>query len=145
MFSHFSDFCISQHDNKKKKIECRVKKVWFVKLIIIEKHSGFIFFSLVSVYIDLGRGASDTATIALSFGDSSSSQNKWDIKVAQIPCGANYEYFCIFTFFNLHPLYDIDFFHRPPEGCLQWSTGLTGQITSFNFPTATGPHLRNQE
>ena len=102
------------------------------------------FIVLFSVYIDLGRGASDTATIALSFGDSSSSQNKWDIKVAQIPCGANYECVYIYFFSIVILLYKFDLY-RPPEGCLQWSTGLTGQITSFNFPTATGPHLRNQE
>ena len=55
--------------------------------------------------------------------------------------------FASFTFSNFHPIVQmiLIFSYRPPEGCLQWSTGLTGQITSFNFPTATGPHLRNQE
>ncbi len=42
-----------------------------------------------------------------------------------------------------------DFFgHRPPEGCMQYHTGLTGRITTFNFDQATSTsqqHLRTQE
>ncbi len=34
---------------------------------------------------------------------------------------------------------------RPPNGCLQYHTGLTGRITTFNFTPAASNHLNNQE
>ena len=43
--------------------------------------------------------------------------------MAQIPCGASY---------------------GPPDDCLQWSTGITGRITTFNFLNSGGSHLNNQ-
>jgi len=75
------------------------------------------------IYVDVGSGSSDTATIQMSFGTSTTVSRKWDIKVAQIPCGKNY---------------------APPSGCLQWHTGLTGQITTFNFLNSAGTHLASQ-
>ena len=33
--------------------------------------------------------------------------------------------------------------HRPPEGCLQYQTGLTGRIQTFNF-AANDQHLADQ-
>merc|ERR1712223_231114 len=74
------------------------------------------------IYVDIGSGSSDTATLAFAFTGSSTSR-KWDIKVAQIPCSQTYS---------------------PPAGCLQYSTGMTGQITTFNFANSAGPHLPNQ-
>merc|ERR1719323_5644 len=75
------------------------------------------------IYVDVGTGSSDTATLALAFSGTNTNR-KWDIKVAQIPCGARY---------------------APPDSCLQWQTGITGQITTFNFPTTSGPHLPSQD
>lgn len=75
------------------------------------------------IYVDVGTGSSDSATLALAFSGAST-QRKWEIKVAQIPCGQQY---------------------TPPNGCLQWHTGLTGQITTFNFADSNGYHLRNQD
>ena len=46
-------------------------------------------FIIFSVYVDLGSGASDSATLALAFQNANTNR-KWDIKVAQIPCGATY-------------------------------------------------------
>ena len=46
---------------------------------------------LYLVYVDLGTGASDSATLALAFMNANTNR-KWDIKVAQIPCGATYAY-----------------------------------------------------
>jgi len=74
------------------------------------------------MYIDMGTGSSDTATLAFAFSGDSTTRN-WDIKVAQIPCGTRY---------------------TPTDGCLQWQTGLTGRIQTYNFNTAAGPHLANQ-
>jgi len=76
------------------------------------------------MYIDIGSGSSDTATLQFSFGTSTTVSRKWDIKVAQIPCGKNY---------------------APPSGCLQWETGLTGQITTFNFLDTSSSHLASQD
>lgn len=74
------------------------------------------------IYLDMGTGSSDSATLALAFSGTSTLR-KWEIKVAQIPCGKAY---------------------APPGGCLQWHTGLTGQITTFNFGDSASTHLRNQ-
>ena len=37
------------------------------------------------------------------------------------------------------------FFSRPDPGCLQYHTGLTGRLTSFNFLPTTDNHLSNQK
>ncbi len=38
------------------------------------------------------------------------------------------------------------FLRRPPDGCLQYYTGVTGRFASFNFDSAstTSTHLPNQ-
>merc|ERR1711971_1377370 len=71
------------------------------------------------VYLDLGQSASDAATLAFTFSGTLS--RYWDIKVTQIPCNSIYD---------------------PPNGCLQYHTGIDGRFTTFNWG---GPqHLRNQ-
>lgn len=78
--------------------------------------------TLSSVYVDMGRELSDTATIIFSFtGDSTS--RMWDIKATQVKCGHT----------------------SPPTGCFQWHAGLTGQLTSFNYIPTDETHLANQE
>ena len=52
----------------------------------------------------------------------SSSSRSWNIQIQQISC--------------LSPW-------RPPDGCLQWFTGTSGYIQSFNY--AGGMHLASQE
>ena len=42
-----------------------------------------------TVYLDVGRQASDSATLAFTFSGTLS--RFWDIKVTQIPCNVNYE------------------------------------------------------
>ena len=46
-------------------------------------------FVFISVYVDIGTEASGTATLAFAF-DGASTNRKYDIKVAQIPCGTSY-------------------------------------------------------
>ena len=46
-------------------------------------------FTSPTVYLDLGRQSSDTATLAFTFSGTFS--RYWDIKVTQIPCDVNYE------------------------------------------------------
>merc|ERR1719189_2562401 len=71
----------------------------------------------------MGPGDSDSANIALSFqGTEGSQSRKWDVKVSQIPCGS----------------------YAPPDGCLQYYTGVSGQIMTFNFLDAASSHLALQ-
>ena len=46
-------------------------------------------FVFISVYVDIGTEASGTATLAFAF-EGASTNRKYDIKVAQIPCGTTY-------------------------------------------------------
>lgn len=71
------------------------------------------------VYLDAGTQSGDTATLAFTF---SGTYNRfWDIKVTQIPCNSNYD---------------------PPDGCLQYHTGIEGRFKTFNFDG--NQHLQNQ-
>merc|ERR1712226_235180 len=74
------------------------------------------------VYVDMGRSASDTASLNFAFTGTSNNR-QWEIKVTQIPCSASY---------------------REPEGCFQYQTGLTGVIKTFNFDDSADNHLGNQ-
>ena len=67
---------------------------------------------LFSVYVTIGPDASDTVDMKLTVASSDTNANKWEIKVAQVPCNSMYS---------------------PPEGCAQWFTGATGQMRSLNF------------
>jgi len=58
----------------------------------------------------------------LSFDWSSSTTRSWNIRVSQISCEARW---------------------KPPEGCLQYFTGTTGYIYSYNY--AGGTHLASQD
>merc|ERR1712156_906867 len=74
------------------------------------------------MYVDMGTLASDTATLSFAFAGSSTNR-AWEVKVSQIPCSASY---------------------APDGGCLQYHTGLTGRLTSFNFIPTTDNHLKDQ-
>merc|ERR1711892_100473 len=58
----------------------------------------------------------------LTFSWTTTDTRSWDIQVMQIPCTAEW---------------------KPPEGCLQYFTGTTGTIQSYN--NAGGFHLANQK
>ena len=95
----------------------------------------------------MGTLASDTSTVSFSFSGASTAR-MWEVKISQIPCGSNYGWVNLFktllfetknNFFN-----NFIFFDRPRNGCLQYHTGLTGRMTTFNFiPTDQG-HLKDQ-
>ena len=53
---------------------------------VLNFYSCFVF---ILVYVDIGTEASGTATLAFAF-DGASTNRKYDIKVAQIPCGTKY-------------------------------------------------------
>jgi len=64
------------------------------------------------MYVVMGPDGSDTVDLKMTIGSTDLNANKWEIKVAQVPCNSMYS---------------------PPEGCTQWFTGATGQIRSLNF------------
>ena len=71
----------------------------------------------------MGHTSTSQATVSFTFSGASTTR-VWEIKTTQIPCGASY---------------------RAPEGCLQYHTGLTGRLTTFNFLDSTTPqHLASQ-
>merc|ERR1711860_347161 len=74
------------------------------------------------VYVEFGTKSSDT--VSLEFTTSGTTESRsWEIKTTQIPCGASW---------------------RNPEGCLQYFTGLTGRLTTFNFIPTDSSHLQSQ-
>ncbi|XP_054289374.1 uncharacterized protein LOC129004772 [Macrosteles quadrilineatus] len=74
------------------------------------------------MYIDAGLG---TSPVTLTVVTSGPAMNRhWKIKVCQIPCSSNY---------------------KAEDGCLQYFTGVSGQIKSFNYEPMTGLHLSNQD
>ena len=76
------------------------------------------------VYIELGREAAATAALAFTFGSQTISRY-WDIKVTQLECNNR---------------------SKPASGCLQYFTGTTGRIETFNFQNSAAPqHLHDQK
>ncbi|XP_017884593.1 uncharacterized protein LOC108627717 isoform X2 [Ceratina calcarata] len=74
------------------------------------------------VYVDAGLG--QTNPVTLTFVTSGSFARSWKIRVSQIRC---------------------DSIYRAEEGCLQYFTGISGQIKSFNYDPVTGLQLSNQD
>ncbi len=77
------------------------------------------------IYIDIGSATTATATLTFTFATSASTSRKWEVKVTQIPC---------------------DSVMRPPSGCLQYHTTLTGRVRTFNYGnTNLQQHLASQK
>jgi len=76
------------------------------------------------IYMEMGSGCSDTATLAFTFAGTSTIRT-WEIKATQVKCGARNE---------------------APDGCLQYHTTLSGRFQTFNFAETTTPqHLASQD
>jgi len=77
------------------------------------------------IYVPMGEvGSTTSATVEFTTTGSSSTSRTWDILVSQIPCSKTY---------------------TPPSGCLQYFTGTSGKIKTFNFDGGdTTTHLANQ-
>ena len=73
------------------------------------------------MYIDAGSGNSPTS---LTFITTGSFERAFKMKISQIECGA---------------------VNRGMEGCLQYHTGVSGTISSFNYMSVEGLQLSNQE
>ncbi|CAL8110369.1 unnamed protein product [Orchesella dallaii] len=70
------------------------------------------------IYVDFG--SSDTITLNLLLGGASQRERTWNIEILTIPCNS---------------------VARAPTGCLQYYTGVSGVVESFNFQG--GMHLAN--
>ncbi|ODN04352.1 Tolloid-like protein 1 [Orchesella cincta] len=70
------------------------------------------------LYVDFG--SSDTITLNLLLGGASQKERTWNIEILTIPCNS---------------------IARAPTGCLQYFTGVSGVVESFNFQG--GMHLAN--
>ncbi|XP_017786149.1 PREDICTED: uncharacterized protein LOC108569195 [Nicrophorus vespilloides] len=75
------------------------------------------------MYIDAGSGLGTPMTLSMITSGPSFRRN-WKIRVVQIPCTSIY---------------------RAEDGCLQYYTGVAGQIMSFNYDPANGLQLSNQD
>jgi len=75
------------------------------------------------MYLDSSSGTPNSMSFV---GTGTSYKRKWNIRVSQIPCGTRY---------------------TPPVGCLQYHTGVSGEIYSFNYgkSESVGHHLVSQE
>lgn len=76
-----------------------------------------------TVYIDAGLGQTNPVTLTFVISGQSFARS-WKIQVSQIRCNTIY---------------------RAEEGCLQYFTGISGQIKSFNYDPITGLQLSNQD
>ncbi|KAL1117066.1 hypothetical protein AAG570_004394 [Ranatra chinensis] len=75
------------------------------------------------MYIDVGTGHTSTIKLTVLTSGPSFPRN-WKIKICQIRCSS---------------------LNRAEDGCLQYHTGVSGQIRSFNYDQATGLQLSNQD
>jgi len=74
------------------------------------------------MYVEAGAHSSSNAVLTLTL--SGSTARRWKIKVSMIEC---------------------DSLSLPPQGCLQYHTGATGTVKSFNWDDSTAyEHLNNQ-
>ncbi|XP_073976186.1 uncharacterized protein [Rhodnius prolixus] len=75
------------------------------------------------MYIDAGTGSTNPITLTVVTSGPSFPRN-WKMKICQIPCSSTY---------------------RAEEGCLQYFTGVSGQIKSYNYDPISGLQLSNQD
>ena len=75
------------------------------------------------VYVDAGVGQTNPITLTVVTSGTSYART-WKIRISQIPCSSIY---------------------RAEEGCLQYYTGVSGQIKSFNYNPVSGLQLSNQD
>merc|ERR1711892_120486 len=75
------------------------------------------------IYLDAGAFSSSNANLEITLGGSSNINRHWKALITQIECDSP---------------------TLPPPGCLQYHTGQTGQVRSFNFDAANYDHLNAQ-
>ena len=90
------------------------------------------------MYVDVGEGSSTDASLeALLTGTTTSRTWKIKVKSKIVNKLDNFS-----TSFYLQVAQILcDSIVKPPIGCMQYHTGLTGQVRSFNFQTSSGNYL----
>ena len=77
------------------------------------------------MYVDVGANSGDSATLTFAFSNAVTSDRTWDIKISQIECSNS---------------------NRPTDSsCLQYLTGYTGRIQTFNYANTADNHLNEQQ
>ncbi len=97
------------------------------KLYLIAHIFSYIFLSQVYIEVETEGGrlfSSAIASFSLHLSPVDAFSRMWDIRVTQLECS--------------NP-------SLPPNGCLQYATGLNGRFETFNFRSAGETHLPNQE
>lgn len=93
-------------------------KMFIGNLIVFVKFS-----SSHAVYIEAGLGQSNPI-ILTAITSGAKFPRSWRIRVSQIHCGSIF---------------------KADQGCLQYFTGVSGRVRSFNFDPASGRQLSNQD
>ncbi|XP_065338296.1 uncharacterized protein LOC135938542 [Cloeon dipterum] len=75
------------------------------------------------MYVDAGAGYTSPVTLTFVTSGPAYPRN-WKVRISQIPCQSNY---------------------KAEDGCMQYHTGVTGQIRSFNYDSGMGLQLSNQD
>ena len=108
-----------------------------VKALFFNFH---IYISTLSVYVDAGTGTSNPVTLSVVTSGPMFPRN-WKIRISQIPCSSIYR-----GMRSIHRTTITDSICLlAEEGCLQYFTGVAGQIRSFNYDPTTGLQLSNQD
>lgn len=96
----------------------------------------------------MGNEPTSSAMLTFTFDTAASTIRTWEIKATQISCSSRAKYTCYIQFSVLANFdTEMSFFRPYDNSCLQYYTGITGRIESFNFlePTATAQvHLPSQ-
>ena len=114
-----------------------------------------ILASFYSVYVDMGL-ASNAPIMLTSVTSGASFSRSFSIKVTQIDCYSlskgkellkmwlmNLLHF--YTFWNFHKKSNNVLSISAADGCLQYFTGVSGQMRSFNYNDAAGLQLSNTD
>ncbi len=102
---------------------------------------------IIPVYVDIGAQDGDTAMLAFTFAAANMAfQRMWDIKVTQLECTNENAWAETILTEVVTKHINSCFALRPRDtSCLQFHTGLTGRIETFNFNANNDNHLNNQQ
>jgi len=75
------------------------------------------------MYLNAYPGKNLDASVAITIGSASSQGRRWSIRVTQIDCGTLY---------------------TAPPACLQYHTGTTGSVQTWNYEDTNNIHTNNQ-
>jgi hypothetical protein len=107
------------------------------------------------VYLDVPSSDVTTTDVQLMFnfatGTATPSSRSWNIKIALLPCGADYlgNRIMIFLFYKRFNVNGnlFSYWSSAPVDCLQYFTAPTGRVSSFNWrdvPVSAIRQLNNQ-